>query len=75
MRHAVTEEVAQAELIRRVLNLVDRVGVQRLTFRKHSDVGPFLRNWAWRASCWDQAAAGNFWYFCREINAPRRKIF
>lgn len=41
----VTDEVAQVELVRRVLSVVDRVGVHRLTFRKDAAVGPFLREW------------------------------
>ena len=39
-----SEEVSQAESVRRVMRLVDRVGVQRLTFRKDPAVGPFLRS-------------------------------
>ncbi|MBK7862798.1 MAG: hypothetical protein IPJ65_30155 [Archangiaceae bacterium] len=41
-----TDELSQAELVRRVLGLVDRVGVKRLTFRKDPAVGTFLREWA-----------------------------
>jgi hypothetical protein len=40
-----TDEVPQSELLRRVLALVDRVGVHRLTFRKDAAVAPFLREW------------------------------
>jgi hypothetical protein len=39
-----TGEVSSAEVVRRVLRLIDRVGVQRLTFRKDPAVGPFLRS-------------------------------
>ncbi len=38
-----SEEMSQAEAVRRVLALVDRVGVQRLTFRKDPAVGIFLK--------------------------------
>jgi hypothetical protein len=40
-----TDEVRQAELVRRALALIDRVGVHRLTFRKDAAVGAFLREW------------------------------
>lgn len=40
----ISEEVSQAQAVRRVMQLVDRVGVQRLTFRKDPAVGPFLRS-------------------------------
>jgi hypothetical protein len=39
-----SKEVSQPECVRRVMQLADRVGVQRLTFRKDSAVGPFLRS-------------------------------
>ncbi len=39
-----SEEVSQPECVRRVMQLADRVGVQRLTFRKDPAVGPFLRS-------------------------------
>jgi hypothetical protein len=35
--------VPRGELVRRLMAVVDTVGVHRLTFRKHPDVGPFLR--------------------------------
>ncbi|MBL8954294.1 MAG: hypothetical protein JNK82_26180 [Myxococcaceae bacterium] len=38
-----SEEMSPAEAVRRVLALVDRVGVQRLTFRKDPVVGAFLQ--------------------------------
>jgi hypothetical protein len=40
-----TDEVRQAELVRRALLLIERVGVYRLTFRKDPAVGSFLRDW------------------------------
>jgi len=40
-----TDEVRQNELMRRLLQLVDKVGVHRLTFRKHPAVGPFVADW------------------------------
>ena len=43
-----TGEGSLGELKRRLLALVDRVGVQRLTFRKDAAVGPFLREWVAR---------------------------
>lgn len=40
--------VSEGEIRRRVLALVDAVGVHRLTFRKDPAVGPFLRDWVGR---------------------------
>ncbi len=40
-----TGEGSLAEQKRRLFALVDTVGVHRLTFRKDSAVGPFLREW------------------------------
>jgi hypothetical protein len=40
-----TGEGSLGELKRRLMALVDRVGVQQLTFRKDVAVGPFLREW------------------------------
>ncbi len=37
--------VGQGEIRRRLMALVDTVGVHRLTFRKDAAVGPFLRDW------------------------------
>jgi hypothetical protein len=37
--------VTAGELRRRLMALVDTVGVHRLTFRKDAAVGPFLRDW------------------------------
>lgn len=39
----VNAEVSRAELSRRVMAIVDRAGVQKLTFRKHEAVGTFLK--------------------------------
>ena len=40
--------VSRGEISRRVMELVDTVGVHRLTFRKDAAVGPFLREWVSR---------------------------
>ena len=42
---ATVDVVPRGELSRRVMELVDTVGVHRLTFRKDAAVGPFLRDW------------------------------
>ncbi len=41
----VTAELSGAQALVRVGAVLDRVGVRRLSFRKHPDVGPFLRRW------------------------------
>jgi hypothetical protein len=39
------DAVPKRETARRLMTLVDTVGVHRLTFRKDAAVGPFLRGW------------------------------
>ncbi len=36
---------SRGEAVRRVMEIADKVGVHRLTFRKDAAVGPFLRDW------------------------------
>ena len=39
------DTVPRGEISRRLMELVDTVGVHRLTFRKDAAIGPFLRDW------------------------------
>jgi hypothetical protein len=41
----VLDLIPRGEVSRRVMELVNTVGVHRLTFRKDAAVGPFLRDW------------------------------